>query len=316
MYNIGMINLFKSKGAVLNKVETITPDTWIDMVNPNEVEIDLVSEQTGIDHDLLVKMLDVNELPRVEKEKDATMIVVDVPVQDTENANEYMTYPLGIVISEKNYVVTISQRNMKILRDFRQGKVKSFESAKKTRFLIQILTHTAAEYLKVLNAVYRQIETKEDRLGRSTSNRDLLELLTTEKTLVYFTTSLKENVMVLEKLASGTALSLFEGDTDLLEDALIENRQAVDMANIYSNILSSITGTYATVVSNNLNDVMKFFAGITIVLEVPTMISSFLGMNVPFGGMGTDPLAWLKILVLSVVASALVFLWLRRKGRL
>lgn len=311
-----MINVFKSTGATLNKVDEITPDSWIDMINPNETEIDLVSSKTGIERDLLAKMMDVNELPRVEKEKDATMIVIDVPVQDDENENEYITFPLGVVISEKNYVVTISHRNVKILRDFRQGTVRNFESAKKTRFLIQILTKTAAEYLKVLNAVYRQIETKEDRLGRSTSNKDLLELMTTEKTLVYFTTSLKENVMVLEKLASGTALTLFEGDTDLLEDALIENRQAVDMANIYSSILSSITGTYATVVSNNLNDVMKFFAGITIVLEVPTVISSFLGMNVPFGDLGTDPWAWLKILVLSFVAAALVYFWLMRRGRL
>lgn len=311
-----MISVYKSTGMTVNKVEEISPDAWIDMVNPNEVEIDLVSQETGIDRDLLVKMLDVNELPRVEKEKDATMIVVDVPVQDDDDMNEYITIPLGVVISEKNYVVTISHRNLKMLKDFRQGTMKNFETAKKTRFLIQILTRTAADYLKVLSSVYSQIEKKEDRLGRSTSNKDLLELLTTEKTLVYFTTSLKENVMVLEKLASGTAVTLFEGDSDLLEDALIENRQAVDMANIYSSILSSITGTYATVVSNNLNDVMKFFAGITIVLEIPTVISSFLGMNVPFGDLGTDQFAWLKILVLSIVASALVYFWLMRRGKL
>lgn len=311
-----MINIYKSTGAVLNKVPEITTDAWIDLANPTEPEIDLVTQRTGIDRDLIVKMLDENELPRVEKEDDATMIVVDVPVRDEEDENEYITYPLGIIISEKGFVVTIASKNTVILRDFRQGKVKNFESAKKTRFLIQILTRTAAEYLKILSAVYKQIEQKEDRLGRSTSNSDLLDLLATEKTLVYFTTSLKENVMVLEKLASGTALTLFEGDTDLLEDALIENRQAVDMANIYSSILSSITGTYATVVSNNLNDVMKLFAGITIVLSVPTMISSFLGMNVGFGNINQDPLAWLKILVISIVASGLVYFWLKRKGHL
>lgn len=313
---IYVINFYKSRGSVLNKISNIATDCWIDMINPNETEISLVSSKTGIDRDLLAKMLDENELPRVEKEKDATMIVVDVPVRDDDDPNEYSTYPLGVIISERNYLVTISRKNVTVLKDFRRGLVKNFVSAKKTRFLIQILTHTAAEYLKVLNSIYRQIEKKEDKLSRSTSNKDLLELLSTEKTLVYFTTSLKENVMVLEKLASGTALQLFEGDTDLLEDALIENRQAVDMANIYSSILSSITGTYATVVSNNLNDVMKFFAGLTIVLEIPTMISSFLGMNVPFGALDDDPFAWLKLLILSIAVSMLVFLWLRKKGRL
>ena len=311
-----MINVFKSHGAVLGKVDNISADCWIDLINPTHAEIDEVASKTHIDHDLLVKMLDENELPRVEKEDDATLIVVDVPVRDVDDEHEYLTAPLGVIISDKNYVVTIAGKSSSILSSFRRGKVKNFESAKKTRFLIQILTKTAAEYLKILNAVYREIEKKEDRLGKSTSNKDLLGLLAIEKTMVYFTASLKENVMVLEKLASGTALQLFEGDTDLLEDALIENRQAVDMANIYSDILSSITGTYATVVSNNLNDVMKLFAGITIVLSVPTMISSFMGMNVPFGGLETNPLAWLQLLIFSVVSAAVVYFWLKKKGHL
>ena len=311
-----MISVFKSRGTVLGKVDKITPDTWIDMVNPTGAEIDEVAAKTGIDRDLLAKMLDENELPRVEKEDDATLIVVDVPVRDTEDEHEYLTAPLGVIISDRSYVVTIAGKSSAILTSFRHGKVKDFETAKKTRFLIQILTKTAAQYLKILNAVYHEIEKKEDRLGKSTSNKDLLGLLAIEKTMVYFTASLKENVMVLEKLASGTALQLFEGDTDLLEDALIENRQAVDMANIYSDILSSITGTYATVVSNNLNDVMKLFAGITIVLSVPTMISSFMGMNVSFDGLEKNPLAWVWLLILSIVSAAAVYIWLKKKGHL
>ena len=311
-----MINVFKSNSSILGRVKTITPDTWVDLVHPSATEIDLVVKETGIDRSLIEKMQDENELPRVEKEADATMIVVDTPMRDEDDEDEYITFPLGVIISDRGFVVTISSRNATILRDFRRGAVKDFETAKKTRFLIQIMTKIAAEYMKILNTVYHQIEKKEDRLSRSTSNKDLMDLLATEKTLVYFTTSLKENVMVLEKLASGTALQLFEGDTDLLEDALIENRQAVDMANIYSGILSSLSGTYATVVSNNLNDVMKFFAGLTIVLSVPTMISSFLGMNVEFGNIMGDALAWLKILIACILVSVLAFLWLRKKGHL
>lgn len=311
-----MINIFKSAGATLNKVDEISRDVWIDMINPSVAEIDTVAEKTNIDRDLLLKMLDENELPRIEKDDNATLIVVDVPLRDADANNEYLTYPLGVIISDKNYVVTISGKSSGILTNFRRGNVKNFESAKKTRFLIQILTKAAAEYLKILNMVYKDIGKKEDKLGKSTSNSDLLDLLATEKTLVYFTTSLQENVLVLEKLASGTAVKLYPEDADLLEDALIENRQAVDMATIYRDILSSITGTYASVVSNNLNDVMKFFAGITIVLSIPTMISSFLGMNVPLGSLETDQFAWLKILILSVIASALAYLWMRKKGHL
>lgn len=311
-----MINIFKSTGEVLNRVSEISPDVWIDLVRPTPEELNQVSDATGIDHSLLVKMLDENELPRVEREDESTLVVVDAPVQDEDDVHEYITYPLGVIISDKNYVVTISGKNTTILKDFRRGQVKNFETAKKTRFLIQILTKTAGEYLKILSSVYKQIEKKEDKLGKSTSNGDLLELLATEKTLVYFTTSLKENVSVLEKLTSGTAVRLYEEDAELLEDALIENRQAVDMATIYRDILSSITGTYATVVSNNLNDVMKFLAGITVVLSVPTMISSFMGMNVTFGNIAEDSLAWLKALVFSVLVAALVFCWMKRKGRL
>ena len=195
--------------------------------------------------------------------------------------------------------------------------MRNFRTAKKTRFLIQILNVAAAQYIKVLDEVYSDIENKEATLKRSTENEDLIDLLQTEKTLVYFTSSLKENDMVLERLSKGVVLPLYEGDLDLLEDAMIENRQAIDMARIYRDILSSITNTYATVISNNLNNVMKFLAGITIVLSVPTMISSFLGMNVNFGtGVATDPYGPAIILGISIVASVLIAIWLNKRDLL
>ena len=162
--------------------------------------------------------------------------------------------------------------------------------------------------------IYNNIENKEKVLQQSTKNEDLIDLLSTEKTLVYFGTSLKENDLVLERLSKGLVLPLFEGDLDLLEDALIENRQAIDMAGIYQNILNSITETYATIVSNNLNNVMKFLAGATIVLSIPTIISSFLGMNVQFGVIGISNFSAIAILLFSILASVLVALWLKKKG--
>lgn len=311
-----MIRIYKTDNDNLLEVQKIVPNTWIDMVNPTEGEIDYVSETTGINRDLIAKMLDENELPRVEKEGDSTLVVIDAPVRDEKDEDEYATYPLGVIMSDKNYVVTVSMKKVTVLHDFRHSRVKNFRTAKKSRFLIQILGKTSAEYLKILNSVYKEIESKEDRLEKSTSNEDLIDLLATEKTLVYFTTSLKENDLVLERLTSGSAIQLYEGDADLLEDAMIENRQAIDMAKIYQDILTSITGTYATVVSNNLNDVMKFLAGITVVLSVPTMISSFMGMNVPFGTFDDSQMSWIILLVASILASAVVFLWMKKKGLL
>ena len=311
-----MIRFYKTNNENVDQIGEITPNCWIDMVSPTTEEIDLVVSKTKIDRDLITKMLDANELPRIEKSGDATLVVVDAPVVSEDDEDEYLTYPLGVIMSDNNYVVTVSTNKVTVLSDFRHGKVKNFRTAKKSRFLIQILGHLSTEYTHVLNKVYKEIESKEDKLEKSTSNEDLIDLLGTEKTLVYFTTSLRENDLVLERLTTGSAVRLYEGDADLLEDALIENRQAIDMAKIYQNILSSITGTYATVVSNNLNDVMKFLAGITVVLSVPTMISSFMGMNVPFGAFGDGAMSWIVLLVLSVFASAVVFLWMKKKGLL
>ena len=311
-----MIRVYKTNNERVERIDKILPNCWIDMVSPTEAEIDRVVRETKIDRDLISKMLDENELPRIENSGDATLVVIDAPVVSEDDEDEYQTYPLGVILSERNYVVTVSTKRVTVLRDFRHELVKNFRTAKKSRFLIQILGKTSAEYLKILNRVYKEIESKEDKLEKSTSNEDLIDLLATEKTLVYFATSLKENDLVLERLAAGSAVRLYEGDADLLEDALIENRQAIDMAKIYQNILSSITGTYATVVSNNLNDVMKFLAGITVVLSVPTMISSFMGMNVPFGTFDDSQMSWIVLLVASVLASAVVFLWMKKKGLL
>lgn len=312
-----MLKCYKTnlRRKVTEEIVQIEPDCWIDLVTPNEKEIDSVVAATEIDRDLIMKMLDDDELPRVETSGNATLVVIDVPAYGGKNRN--ITYPLGIIVTTNNYFITIAPKTTPILNSFRNNKVRNFRTAKKTRFLIQILNVAAAQYIKVLDEVYSDIENKEATLKRSTENEELIDLLQTEKTLVYFTSSLKENDMVLERLSKGVVLPLYEGDLDLLEDAMIENRQAIDMARIYRDILSSITNTYATVISNNLNNVMKFLAGITIVLSVPTMISSFLGMNVNFGAsVATDPYGPAIIIGISIVASVVIAIWLNKKDLL
>lgn len=312
-----MLKYYKTDLSVglTKELDTIQPDCWIDLSSPSQSEVEQVIAETGVESDLILKMLDEDELPRIESSDDATLIVIDVPAS-IDNGKKHITYPLGVIISENHYIITISPKSTKILNDFKKNLVKDFHTAKKTRFLIQIIINAAAGYLKVLKGIYSDIENKEKVLQQSTKNEDLIDLLNTEKTLVYFTTSLKENDLVLERLSKGIVLPLYEGDLDLLEDALIENRQAIDMAKIYQNILNSITETYATIVSNNLNNVMKFLAGATIVLSVPTIISSFLGMNVWFGGIGTNELSAIAILIFSVLASVVTAIWLKKKGML
>ena len=310
-----MLKYYKTDLSVglTKEIDEIQPDCWIDLSSPSQSEVEQVIAETGVESDLILKMLDEDELPRIESSDDATLIVIDVPAC-IENGKKHITYPLGVIISENHYIITISPKSTKILNDFKKNLVKDFHTAKKTRFLIQIIISAAAGYLKVLKGIYSNIENKEKVLQQSTKNEDLIDLLNTEKTLVYFATSLKENDLVLERLSKGIVLSLYEGDLDLLEDALIENRQAIDMAKIYQNILNSITETYATIVSNNLNNVMKFLAGATIVLSVPTIISSFMGMNVWFGVIGTNELSAIAILIFSVLASVITAIWLKKKG--
>ena len=267
----------------IKKIKRIVTDSWIELTSPTNDEIDKVVEKTNVDKDLILKMLDDEERPRVEQSGNAILIVIDTPYLEHNESNNYKTYPLGIIITDNNYVITITSKRLNLLNDFKNNKVKNFRTAKKTRFLIQILLKTANYYLRDLKKIYANIDKTEQILKKSTENKELITLLEIEKTLVYFITSLKANDTVLEKLSKGTMLPLYEGDLDLLEDATIENKQAIEMSTIYRDILSSITDTYANIVSNNLNYIMKFLAGATIVLSIPTMISSFLGMNVPLG---------------------------------
>lgn len=315
-----MLKIYKTTQVEkkLKKAKKISADSWIDMVSPTQEEIEKVLEMTNIDEDLIIKMLDDEERPRIEVTDNATLVVIDTPYLESNDKDHfvYNTSPLGIIITDNNYVITVSPSGTKVLSNFKKNKVKDFRTAKKTRFLIQILIETATEYIRVLNKVNKRIEIKEQVLSKSTSNKDLIDMLDIEKTLVYFLTSLKANDLVLEKLSKGKILPLFEGDSDLLDDAIVEIKQAIEQSEIQRNILESITDTYATIVSNNMNEVMKFLAGVTIVISIPTMISSFLGMNVPFGEVGENPLSAIIIFIVSIIISVIIAIILKKKNLL
>lgn len=298
----------------IKKIKRMSQDSWIDLTNPTREEINRVVEKTEINSDLIYKMLDADELPRIEIDNNATLIVIDTPLITEEK--EYITHPLGIIITKSNYVITVSTKKIDILDDFKKNIVNDFRTAKKTRFVIQILIKTISKYLRILKRINKDIDDKEEVLKQSTKNEDLIDLLGIEKTLVYFITSLRENKVVLDRLKRGNVIPLYEGDADLLDDAVVEMNQAIDMTTIYRDILGSITDTYATIVSNNLNDGMKFLAGMTIVLSIPTIISSFLGMNVKFGYIGISNYSAINIFIGSIILSIIVAIWLKKKDML
>lgn len=269
-----------------NKFEEIKDfkkGSWINLVNPSEAEIKKVCESIQIQDDFICDALDFEEKARIDTEEDDNTIlfVVDVPIiEKSEDTDAYTTMPLGMIVVRDDFFITVSLRKNKIIESFEKTKIKNFQTYKKTRFIFQILYLNASYFLTYLKQINKETEIAEYILKNSMKNKELLKLLSLEKGLVYFTTSLKSNEIVMERTMKGKIVKLYEEDEDILEDAIIENRQAIEMANIYRDILNGTMDAYASIISNNLNSVMKTLTSITIVLAVPTMISSFWGMNV------------------------------------
>ena len=297
--------------------EKIEKDCWIRLVNPTQQEIDLVAKEADIPASIISQVLVEKELPRIKQVAGATLIVLDVPyMKDKSIKNKYITYPLGIIICYNFHIITLSLIEHEFLNSFVNGDVETFFTYKKTRFLIQIFLKSAEVYLNTLSSIDEDIQKQEKVTYKSTSNRQLINFLNIQKTLVYFITSLQANGHVLEKLHREDILPMYEEDKMLLEDAMIENKQCIEMSTIYRDILDSTMDTYGTIISNNLNVIMKVLAGITIVFSIPTMISSFLGMNVPLGFLEDFEFAFLAVCVVSFLLSFLIACWLKKKDML
>ena len=285
---------------------------WINVIDPTSDEIDTI-RTLGIPSDFITYPLDLDERPRTEKEDDGTtLILIKIPFFQGDKLDvPYTSIPLGIIITEK-LVITVCKRNNIILDEVLRVKVKGFSTAKRIRFVLRILLLTASKYLAYLREINNSVEIVEDKLQASMRNNEVLELLKFQKSLVYFETALKSNELMMERLQKTPLFHRFPEDEDLLEDVLTENQQAIEMTAISENILSSTMDAFASIISNNLNVVMKFLASVTIVLSIPTIITSFFGMNVtiPFVDM---PLSYLWIIISFVVICAFVVVIFIRK---
>lgn len=306
--------------ATLEKIDQIEQDCWVNLYAPTEEELQYVETTLNIPSEFLRYPLDEEERPRIDlgDDDEQMLIIADLPYVKREGLHlKYETQPLGIVIADR-CIVTISLREASALDQFKSNRVRDFRTGYRTRFTFQIMFAGAKDYLKFLRFMDKTIDAAERQLTKSISNKELFKLMELGKSLIYFSTSLKSNESVLEKLRRGKFIKQYEDDQDLLEDVLIEYSQAHEMANIYASIINGTMDAYASIISNNLNIVLKFMTGMTIALAVPTMIFSFFGQNFPMPWDNTASFAklpWPFIAVIggAAIISMLTVWWLKRK---
>lgn len=280
-----MIKIFSSSANGVLQLNEICKGCWVALTSPTAEELHQISTKFNIPADDLRAPLDEEERSRIEVEDNYTLVLVDIPTIEERNDKDwYGTIPLAIFVTDEA-LITICLEETPVLTAFMDGRVRGFYTHMKTRFILQILYRNATMFLNYLRIIDKRSVSVEQKLHEATRNSELIELLELNKSLVYFTTSLKANEIVLEKLFRIEKIKQYPEDEDLLEDVIVENKQAVEMANIYSGILSGTMDAFASVISNNQNNIMKFLATVTIVMSIPTMVASFYGMNVKSGGM-------------------------------
>lgn len=298
-------------------VATAEKGSWINVVNPDSDDLQIVSMVTEIPTDVLKMALDTEERSRVEIEDDYVFVVINIPI--ILETDSYDTLPLGVFITP-DFIVTVCLQETDVMKAFTQNKYPLFYTFKKTRFLFQILFRTATLFLRYLQQINHRTDDIESILRHSMRNREFFMLLELQKSLTFFASALRGNGAVMEKLlrlrrnqSLHHLLKLYEEDEDLLEDVIIENKQAIEMVEMYSNILMNMSDTFASIISNNLNIVMKFLASITIILSVPTTIFSLWGVNVPLPFQENE---WGFFLVITIAmicsAVAVALLWMKK----
>ena len=315
-----MLEVFKHNNGHLEddlSIATAEKGSWINVVNPDSDDLQIVSMVTEIPTDVLKMALDTEERSRVEIEDDYVFVVINIPI--ILETDSYDTLPLGVFITP-DFIVTVCLQETDVMKAFTQNKYPLFYTFKKTRFLFQILFRTATLFLRYLQQINHRTDDIESILRHSMRNREFFMLLELQKSLNFFASALRGNGAVMEKLlrlrrnqSLHHLLKLYEEDEDLLEDVIIENKQAIEMVEMYSNILMNMSDTFASIISNNLNIVMKFLASITIILSVPTTIFSLWGVNVPLPFQENE---WGFFLVITIAmicsAVAVALLWMKK----
>lgn len=307
-----MLTIYKTDHGVCHKIPKAETGCWIDLCEPSSKELDEISLDFDIEPDDLRAALDEEEASRIVLEDDYTMILVDVPIVERRNDEDvYTTIPLGIILVADS-VITVCMTQTSILADFQNNRVKQFSSKKRMRFVYQILFRTASTYQRTLRVIDKKRVDIESRFDEDdTKINDMIALHELESTLVYFETSLRGNEVVLNRLSLYKRIDQYPEDMELLDDVIIENKQAIEMATIYKDVISGTRELLSTIVDSRLNNMMKFLTSITLVMAIPTIVSGFYGMNVPL-----PKYSFGELTVLTIVVCIVSLIILKRKKML
>lgn len=286
---------------------------WIRLVNPTDKEIESVAKLTGVDEGAIKAPLDDEERSRIEIEDNYSLILFDIPIieEEEEGYYSYSTLPLAFILTDK-FVITVCLKDTAVMRDFTLGRVKTFSTNKRSRFLFQALYNTSTKFLQYLKQIDKASGRIQTELHKSTRNKELFQLLDLENSLVYFSTSLKGNDVVINRLIKTSAIIKYEEDQELIEDVAVENQQAIEMSGIYREILSVTMEGYANIINNNQNNIMKILTSITLLLSIPTLISGIWGMNTWVPGEGKW-YGFLAVTVVTVIICIVVGILLHKK---
>lgn len=309
-----MIKIYLTKNGVTDTIEEPKDNCWINMVHPTEEELEFISNKYNIEPTDMKAPLDEEESSRMVVEDDYTMVLIDIPtIEERNGKSRYVTIPLGVFVTKKA-LITVCLEKTDVL-DIKDTKKKDFDTRLRTRLLLRVLLNNAKLYLKDLKIIYKHTENVEHRLQVSTENPALLDMMELSKSLLYFTTSLKPILSIIDKMFKSKDINKYEEDEDLLEDVQNEYRQAIEMADVYSGILANLMDAYASIISNNMNVVMKFLAIATIVLSIPNIVFGAYGMNLAAEGMpfASSKYAFVIVIVISIAAAYLTYLYFKHK---
>lgn len=312
-----MVQYYKKKGRELVEMQRLTRGCWINIAPPFSFEeLEDIASNLEIPIDFLTDSLDIDERSRFEIEDDVKLIVLHTPIINTnedESAPLYITVPIGIVLTPE-YVITISSYENPVLERFTENKVRGLSTEDRSMFILQLFEQNVLRFLSCLKDLNVRRDSIEQELYHSSRNKELLKLLSIEKSFVYFVTSLSSNALMKAKIQRTDLLSVKEDEvkSDLLFDIITDINQAQEMANIYSNILSGTMDSFASIVSNNQNLFIQRLTLITIILMVPTLVASFFGMNVPVPFQHDSFVPFYLIIAFSLLFAGLMVYIFRR----
>jgi len=307
-----MIVISKKSGERLTQISSYENDSWVNIVHPSAEEINLIVEKFDVPRDFLTDPLDIDEVARLEIDGDNFILLSRIPIHEmNEEGSSFTTIPLGIIVIKDRLMITVSPRDNDLIKDFANDRIKKFDPSDRPASILQIFNRTNQLYIKYLKQLRHKAGEIESEILESMNDKDLVQIFNLQKSLIHYTASLNSNNRMIQKLKRSRLFEIDEEKDDILEDITIDIKQAIEMAEIYGNILSEMMRFFSSVISNKLNIVMKFLAAITIIIAIPTLVSSIYGMNVPlpFQDFPHAFIITMGISAVSVILGVLIFIY-------